>query len=147
MSFLFQNIDQPLLIDDCFYISPAFTVLPKPGPWERSVWLEVLTSNNNNNNNNKVRLISKRGCCKGAACELTSKKNCFNPAHPLIIFRGCCSRLPGACPKPLQPQANREFSIGRERRHVTPCLSSAPSSTIERVSNSMSSTSVSTTQQ
>ena len=41
----------------------------------------------------------------------------------------------------------REFSIGRERRHVTPCLSSAPSSTIERVSNSMSSTSVSTTQQ
>ena len=36
---------------------------------------------------------------------------------------------------------NREFSIGRERRHVTPCLSSAPSSTIERVSNSMSSTS------
>ena len=43
--------------------------------------------------------------------------------------------------------SHREFSIGRERRHVTPCLSSAPSSTIERVSNSMSSTSVSTTQQ
>ena len=95
----------------------------------------------------RLNKISSRQNCR-VVSRVTSRvvSTDLGVVSSLLAIKLESSEVTGKC-RDESSRINREFSIGRERRHVTPCLSSAPSSTIERVSNSMSSTSVSTTQQ